>query len=211
MGEWRERGERPERAGPVAAVVLAAGSSRRMGRNKLLLALGGESVLRRAVRSAVDAGLDPVIVVLGHDADRAGEELAGLRCLPVLNPDHARGMNGSIRAGIAAVPRAAIAAVVALADMPLVSSAMLVELVARYRAGVTPLVASIYGDVLAPPMLYDRALFGELGALDGDGCGKRVVKRHRAEALTVAWPPAALVDLDLPEDYERVRAGLGGT
>jgi molybdenum cofactor cytidylyltransferase len=197
-----------ERAGPVAGVVLAAGSSRRMGTNKLLLTIGGESVLRRAVRRAVEAGLAPVIAVLGHDSDRAAAQLAGLPCHAVLNPDHERGMNGSLRAGVAAVPPEAIAAVVLLADMPLVTSDMIAELVRRYRAGAAPLLLSTYGEVLAPPMLYDRTLFGELGEfLDGDGCGKRVAKRHRAEALEVAWPPAALADLDFPDDVRRVERG----
>jgi len=181
-----------------------------MGENKLLLALAGEAVVRRSAKSALVAGLDPLIVVLGHDAERVRAELAGLRCQPVVNLDHARGMNSSLRCGIAAVPPGAPAAVVLLADMPLVTAAMIEELVARYRADAARLVVSDYGGVLAPPMLYDRSLFGELGELQGDGCGKRVVKRHRAEAATVERPPAALADLDLPGDYERIRADLPG-
>ena len=198
----------PERAGPVAGVVLAAGASARMGRNKLLLDLGGESVVRRSVRCVLEAGLDPVLVVLGHEADRVRAELAGLPCVPVVNLAHARGMNTSLGAGIAAVPSGAIAAVVALPDMPLVTPAMVAELVRRYRGGTAPLVVSRYGETLAPPMLYDRALFGELTGLEGDGCGKRAARRHRAEAVVLPWPEAALADLDEEADYERVRAEL---
>lgn len=197
-----------ERAGPIAGVVLAAGSSSRMGTNKLLLRLGRESVLRRAVRRVAEAGLDPVVVVLGHEPDRAFAELVGFRCRAIVNPDHARGMNTSLGAGIAAVPPDAIAALVALADMPLVTAGMMAELVQRYRHGQAPLVVSEYGGIVAPPMLYDRELFGELTGLAGEGCGKRVVKRHRAEALLVPWPVAALADLDEPVDYERIRAEL---
>jgi molybdenum cofactor cytidylyltransferase len=119
-------------------------------------------------------------------------------------------MNGSIRCGIAAVPPEAAAAVVGLADMPFVTAEMIAAVVARYRAGGAPLVASEYGGVLAPPMLYDRRFFGELGELHGDGCGKRVVTRHRGEVETIAWPAAALADLDDPGDYERVRAEISG-
>jgi molybdenum cofactor cytidylyltransferase len=203
----------PERTGSIAGVVLAAGSSARMGTNKLLLRLGDESVLRCAVRQALEAGLDPVLVVIGHDADRARAELAGLSCRPVLNLEYARGMSSSLHAGIAAVPPEAIAAVVALADMPLVTAAMMAELVLRYRRGSAPLAVSEYGGVLAPPMLYDRALFRELLVVHGNGghgCGKHVVKRHRAEAIFVPWPPAALTDLDVPTDYQRILAELGG-
>lgn len=199
----------PER-GRVAGVVLAAGASRRMGQDKLYLRLEGETLLRRAARRAAAAGLDPVLVVVGRDPDRAEAELAHLACAAVRNPEPERGMNASLRRGIGAVPEDAAAAVVALADMPLVTSAMLADLVARWRADGAPLVVSDYGGVLAPPMLYGRRLFPELGELDGDGCGKRVVKRHREEAATIARAPAALADLDEPADWERIRAGLEG-
>jgi len=193
---------------PVAGVVLAAGTSSRMGENKLFLRLGGETVLRRAVHTALAAGLEPVLVVLGHESERARTELEGLPCAPVLNPDYARGIHTSLRTGIAAVPEDAPAALVLLADMPFVTAEMVLAVVARYRGGEAPLVVSTYDGVDAPPMLYDRALFAELRALDGDGCGKRVVKRHRGEALDVAWPAAALGDLDQPADVERARAAL---
>jgi molybdenum cofactor cytidylyltransferase len=199
-----------DRSGRVAGVLLAAGTSSRMGRNKLFLPLGGISVLRRAVAAARGAGLDPVLVVLGHESDRALAELQGLPCTPVINEEYARGMNTSVRAGISAVPDDASAAVVMLADMPFVTAGMVRGLMERYRSSETPLVVSTYGDVLAPPILYGRALFPELRALDGDGCGKRVVKAHREEAVEVAWDPVALADLDVPEDLERVRTRLEG-
>lgn len=199
-----------DRSGRVAGVLLAAGTSSRMGRNKLFLRLGGTSVLRRAVASARAAGLDPLLVVLGHESDRALAELEGLLCTPVLNPEYARGMNTSVRAGISAVPDDAAGAVLMLADMPFVTEDMLRSLVDRYRTGDAPLVVSTYGEVLAPPILYGRPLFPELRALSGDGCGKRVVKAHRAEAALLAWPPSALADLDVPEDLERVRSWIEG-
>ncbi len=199
---------RPERDGAVAGIVLAAGPSTRMGENKLLLRLDGETVLARAVRRAVAAGLDPVLVVLGHEAERALPELAGLPCRPVVNPDYARGLNASARAGIAAVPSRARAAVVLLADMPLVTARMIAAVVERYRQSDAPLVICEYGGVQAPPTLYDRSLFAEIGGSAGEGCGKRVVRRHRAEAEAVDWPAEALADLDRPEDYERIRAEL---
>lgn len=207
-----------ERIGPrkVAGVLLAAGSSTRMGgANKLLLELDGESVLRRAARRAAAAGLDPVVVVLGHEAERAQAELARGKLLDVavrtvVNPDYALGVNGSLKTGIAAVPADVRAAVVLLADMPFVTEEMIGELVARYRASDAPLVVSEYGGVSAPPILYDRSLFAELGAMAGEGCGKQVVRKHRAEAIVVEWPAAALTDLDRPEDWERIRAGAAG-
>jgi molybdenum cofactor cytidylyltransferase len=201
--------EPSERSGAVAGVVLAAGSSTRMGRNKLFFELDGETLLRRVVRRAIAAGLDPVIVVVGHEAEHARAEIAALPCKPVDNPDHALGINRSLRTGISHVPERARAAVVMLADMPFVTGRMVAELVARYRDSTAPLVISAYGDVNAPPMLYDRALFSELQQMKGEGCGRQVVRRHRNEAISVSWPEAALQDIDVPEDYERIRAELG--
>ena len=198
-----------ERSGAVAGVVLAAGSSTRMGRNKLFFELDGETLLRRIVRRAIDAGLDPVLVVVGHEGERARTELAGLPCTPVDNPDHAFGINRSLRTGISYLPERARAAVVMLADMPFVTSRMVASLVARYRESTAPLVISAYGDVNAPPMLYDRALFPELQRMEGEGCGRQVVRRHRHEAVALSWPSAALQDIDVPEDYERIRAEIG--
>jgi molybdenum cofactor cytidylyltransferase len=199
-----------ERADRIAGVVLAAGASSRMGKNKLLLRFGGTSVLRRAVATALEADLDPVLVVLGYQSDRARAELADMPCTTVVNEDYARGMNTSVTTGIAAVPADAAGAVLMLADMPLVDTAMLCALVERYRASVAPLVVSVYGEVIAPPILYGRALFEELRALDSDTPGKRVVNEHRHEAVQLQWPVSALTDLDVPEDVERVRAAVEG-
>lgn len=200
-----------ERPGRIAGVVLAAGTSSRMGKNKLLLQFGGTSVLHRAVATALDADLDPVLVVLGHESDRARAELGDIPCTTVLNHDYARGMNTSVRAGIGAVPGDAAGAVLMLADMPLVDAAMLRALVDEYRASSAPLVLSTYGEVIAPPILYGRSLFAELEALEADACGKRVVKAHRHEAVELRWPIAALTDLDVPADVERVRVAVEGS
>ena len=194
-----------ERALPVAGLVLAAGTSTRMGRNKLLLNLGGEVVVRRAVRRAIAAGLDPVIVVVGHEAERIEQALADLACHSVRNDQPERGVNRSLWVGMEALPEATPAVVVILADMPLITSAMYQALVEQYRATAAPLVVSSFGGVTAPPTLYDRALFGQLGAPDGDGCGKRVIQSNRDRAAVLQWPRELLTDLDVPADYERVR------
>jgi molybdenum cofactor cytidylyltransferase len=182
-----------------------------MGTNKLLLEIDGETVVRRAVHRAIVAELDPVIVVLGHDAERVERELEGVgpTCRTVVNPDYASGINSSLKTGIANLPATVDAAVVMLADMPFVSADMIAALVERYHArGRPPLVISDYGGVNAPPMLYDRALFPELQTMEGEGCGMVVVKRHRSEAEVLHWDDGKLADLDVPSDYEQVRLGL---
>jgi len=197
-----------DRTGNIAGIVLAAGTSTRMGENKLLFDLAGESVVHRAVRIATEGGLNPVIAVLGHEAGRVRRELEGLTCVVVENPDYANGVNSSLKTGIAAVPASAAAVVVMLADMPFVTAEMIASLIARYRTSSAPLVISDYDGVNAPPMLYDRVLFPELQTMEGEGCGRVVVRRHRQEAEVLAWPAAALTDLDVPDDYARVRSAL---
>jgi molybdenum cofactor cytidylyltransferase len=180
-----------------------------MGQNKLLLRLDGEAVVRRAARRALAAGLDPVVVVLGYEADLAAAELSGLAIRIVVNADHGGGIHTSRRAGLAAVPSDAPAAVVLLADMPFVTEQMLAALVARYRESEALLVASEYAGEPAPPTLYDRTLFPEIAGLEGEGRAGQVVRGHPGEAVVVAWPAAALGDLDRPEDYERALAEGG--
>ncbi len=195
-----------DREGPVAGILLAAGTSSRMGKNKLLFELEGESVIRRAARRALAGGLSPLVVVLGHESDKAWKEIEDLPCEWSLNPLYEQGINSSLKAGVMAVRGLkAKAALVMLADMPFVTSEMIAAMIARYRQSTAPLVISDYDGVNAPPMLYDQSLFMELLLMEGEGCGRQVVRRHKAEAEVLPWPVSALQDLDVPEDYERVR------
>lgn len=181
-----------------------------MGRNKLLLELDGETVVRRAALVASEAGLDPVVVVTGHAPDAVEAEVADLGCRIVINEEHETGIHTSVTVGVAALDEGPEALIVMLADMPFVTADMLRALVGRYRETGAPLVLSRYGaDVNAPPMLYDRRLFGELSVMKRR-CGREVVKRHRDEALEIEWPEEALRDIDYPEDYERIRDELAG-
>ena len=192
----------------IAGIVLAAGRSTRMGENKLLMRIEGEPLVRRCARIVAEAGLDPVLVVVGHEAERIREALGGLACTEVPNERHALGMNTSLDAGVAAVPADSAAAVVVLADMPLVEARMIRALVERHRETGAALVSSRYGDVIAPPALYARAIFAELRGGQGDGRGREVLARHAGEVVLVDWPADALADVDLPGDLARV-AGRG--
>ena len=187
-----------------------------MGRNKLLLELDGETVVRRAARTAIDAGLDPVVVVTGHAHEAVAAQLHVFALTTVVNTNHGAGQHTSVAAGIAALgghcgaSDDCAAAIVMLADMPLVTTAMVREVATRYHESGAPLVVSRYGgEVTAPPMLYDRSLFGELMDIDAR-CGRQVVRRHRHEAIEVDWPAASLRDLDRPADYEAIRVELAG-
>lgn len=190
----------------VAAIVLAAGSSRRMGTNKLLLPLEGEPLVRRTVRRCLAAGFDRVVVVLGHEPARVRAALEGLSCEVVENADHARGVGTSIRAGVGAVADAVDAVVIVLGDMPYVTTDMLRTVASWYRATRPPVVVSEYGGVQAPPTLYDRALFERLLAIPDDSGGKAVAQQMAGLRVTVAFPESARRDLDAAADYEQAAA-----
>jgi molybdenum cofactor cytidylyltransferase len=128
----------------------------------------------------------------------------------VFNTAYSEGMSTSLREGFRAVPDEAAGGVALLGDMPLVSAAMIAALVDRFRAGRATLVISTYGGVLAPPVLYGRALFAELRTLQAADAGRQLVQRHRREAEEIVWPASALADLDVPADLERARAALAG-
>lgn len=206
----------PERGGqggeaPVAGVVAAAGMSRRMGRNKLLLEVEGQPLVRRSAQVALRAGLDPVVVVTGHDAEPVSAAVADLPCRIAFNPEYEAGLHASLAVGADSVASDPVAAVVVmLADMPFVTASMLRKVVACHRATKAAVVVSRYGEgPSAPPVLFNRGLFGELAAMDSGG-GRAIIEHHRADAEEVVWPPEAARDVDRPDDYHSVRAALAG-
>jgi len=172
-----------------------------MGTNKMLLELDGESLVRRAVRRALAAGLAPVVVVIGHEPDRIRAELKDLAVEFAVNPDYTGPTSGSLHRGLNALGPEVGAAVVMLGDMVRVTRETLAMLVAAARGTDAPLVVSRYGAVTAPPLLFRRALFPELLGWTGEGCGKTVVKAHSREAMYVDRPVALLADIDTPEDF----------
>ena len=176
-----------------------------MGRNKMLLPLDGEPLVRRAARRAKAAGYSPVIVVIGNEAEQVRAALDDVECTCVENPEFTGPTTSSLRIGLRQLPDDVTAVVVILADMVHVTDAMLRTMLETARTSEAPLVVSRYGETIAPPLLFRRPLFAELLEWHGEGAGKQVVQRHRAEAAIVDWPPAALADVDTPEDWARLR------
>ncbi len=189
----------------ISAIVLAAGSSRRLGRSKLLLDLGGEPVVRRVVAAAAQAEADEILVVVSPEG--LPEIQPALGALPVrwvVNEAHAEGMGTSIAKGAAAVGPGCRAAIVLQGDQPLVTDTMLRELVAAWGEGSRAFAGSSYQGVVTTPVVFDRGLFGELRALGGDRGARAVLERHPAEGTVVEFPPELGSDVDTEEDYQRV-------
>ena len=197
-----------QRAG-VTALVLAAGLSSRMGRPKPLLRLAGKPLLVHVLDALRASDVRETIVVLGAEAERVRREipLEGIRV--VLNADFAEGMSASIRAGLQAVSPHADGLLIVLGDQPLVTPATINALVARQEATGAPILVPTYAGVRGNPVLIHRSLSPEVEAITGDmGC-RGVVAGHAAEVLEVAVDdPGILVDVDTPEEFDRVEASL---
>jgi molybdenum cofactor cytidylyltransferase len=190
----------------VGAVVLAAGSSSRMGSPKQTLRFRGESLLRRAALAALGAGCRPVIVVTGANAELSRRELDGLDVREVLNTLWETGMASSVRAGVEGLVSGEAdvdAAVLLLCDQPHVTADVVSGLVAAHRANGSPVVASTYGGSFGVPALFGRALFDELARLEGSAGAKQVIKKYVSEAHFLPFP-CGEVDVDTPDDFSRL-------
>lgn len=207
----------PDRAEPVtaargrvAAVVLAAGASSRMGGvNKLLLAVDGEPMVRRVVAAAVASRADPVVVVLGHQADAVAAVVAGLGAELVRNPRPGAGMAGSIRAGVAALPGDCGGVLMCLGDMPWVEARHLDRLIAAFAAagGHGPWVPTWQGR-RGNPVLLGRRYFPALLALEGDRGARDLIASRPPGLQEVPMEDDAVHrDVDVPADLARDGSG----
>lgn len=203
-------------------IVLAAGSSSRMGAHKLLLPLGGRPLVAYAVAAACASAAEPVVVVLGRDADDVRAALPPGRYVTMVNPDYASGMASSVRAGLRALRAAGggrgrkpdsstAGALIALADQPLAGADLFDALLRAATEYPDEIVAARYDGRRGNPVVFPAALFAELERVEGDEGGRGVIARHPDLLRVIDWPdPRAALDVDRPEDYARVVSLLGG-
>lgn len=193
--------------GSVYGVILAGGSSSRLGRPKQLLALGDRPVLAHTVANALAASLDGVIVVLGHEVEAIRAQVEFGLARVVINERYAEGQSTSLHAGVAALPSDASAAVFILGDQPLIGPDVLDALVAAFRDGGAPIVQPSYEGQRGNPVLIASGLFPELLAVTGDQGARNVLRAHAAEVRVVEIPGSTPTDdLDTEEDYQRLLA-----
>jgi molybdenum cofactor cytidylyltransferase len=198
----------PERT--IAAIILAAGQSSRMGQHKLLLPLLGKPLLLHVVENALAAGCAEVLVVVGYQADAVRKLLANASVRVIDNPAYAEGQSTSMRAGIAALAPQIEAAMMLLGDQPLVKPAILQRLMQAWRDTAKPIVAPYYAGQRGNPVLFARALFPELLSVTGDQGGREVLQRHAREVEPVPIADAdAAQDLDTWQEYQALLKRLG--
>jgi molybdenum cofactor cytidylyltransferase len=190
--------------GLVTAIILAAGRSSRMGGHKLLLPYKGRPLVNRVLAAACASRADPVIVVLGHEAERVEGALQAEREFhAVHNPEYAEGMSTSLKIGLAATPKQAAGAVILLGDQPLVTSAIINSMIAASASAPEAIIAATYQGRRGNPVLFPRQYFAELQAISGDEGGRSVLARYPERVRLVEIDDAlAGQDIDTPEEYQ---------
>jgi molybdenum cofactor cytidylyltransferase len=190
----------------IAAVVLAAGGSSRLGEPKQLLRAGGTSLLRSAVEAAVMGGCSPIFVVLGARADESRAELDGLPIEVVRNERWTDGMASSIHAGVAAVESSAASAggvLLLVCDQPALTQEVVRRVCDAFDGEPGRRVACEYAGTVGVPALFERSLFPRLLELTGDSGAKELLLQEPDRVVRVPWPEGA-EDVDTPEDRSRL-------
>jgi molybdenum cofactor cytidylyltransferase len=205
-------GDAPRSAPVIAAVVMAAGRSRRMApHNKLLVPdKAGKPMIARVVDNVLSSNARPIMVVIGHQAEQIEHALAGRPIRYVHAADYAEGLSASLKAGIAAVPENCAAAIVCLGDMPLVTGRMIDRLISMYDPDAGRLIVQpTFRGKQGNPMLWDRRFFPEILAITGDSGARFLVGKHAASVVEVEMADdAVLRDFDTTESLATLPARM---
>ena len=193
----------------ICAIVLAAGESRRMGSQKLLLPFGKTTVIGHVVDELLRSELDGVYVVVGHEGKRISEELSGRSGTIVTNPDYKLGMLSSVRCGLRAIPQQCDKVLIALGDQPAITSELVNELVHSSSTTGKGIVVPLYRGKRGHPILFSTRYRDEV-LTSYDNAGLRgVLQAHPDDIFELTVPtPAVLSDIDSPDDYRRELASF---
>ncbi len=191
----------------IAAIVLAAGRSRRMGAQKLLLPLGGVPMIARVVDAVLAGTVDDVVVVIGPGGERIAAALAGRPVRFIANPNPDGEMLGSVRCGLRALPPKCEAALVVLGDQPGLTAGLIATLVGAFRSSGRGIVVPTHCGRRGHPLLIAARYRDEvLGRHDGVGL-RGLLNAHPEDLLEVELP-RLIEDIDEPSDYARAAASF---
>jgi molybdenum cofactor cytidylyltransferase len=196
-----------EKKNQIAALVLAAGSSSRLGQPKQLVEVGGETLLERTVGVVWQAGCREIAVVLGAHREKIAPLAEQLPVGLVYNERWAEGMGSSIACGIDFLQQhfpETEAVLIVLTDQPLLSEDFLLRLIKAYQTSAFKIAAADYGDAPGPPSIFGRDFFVELSNLNGQQGARKILQKHREQLASLPFPEGHF-DLDTPEDLERLR------
>ena len=189
----------------LAAVILAAGYSSRMGRFKALLPMCSESIIARVVGTFRQAGIEEIVAITGHSAELLEPDLHGMDVRAVRNPGYSRGMYSSVQVGVAALPSDVDACFLLPVDIPLVRPATVAALAARFAVEYPPITYPCFAGQRGHPPLISRSLFAEILNGNGDGGLRPVLERYQTTAINVdVLDEGVLLDMDTPDDYAQL-------
>jgi molybdenum cofactor cytidylyltransferase len=188
----------------VAAIILAAGRSSRMGSHKLLLPYKGRPIVNWVLAAACASQADPIIIVLGHEAQQVDAALQSERWfLAINNPWYVDGMSSSLKIGLAATPKDVDGAIILLGDQPLITSEIINAMIAESARDPDAIIAASYQGRRGNPVLFPRQYFTELEAITGDEGGRSVLTRYHERVRLMEIDDAlAGFDVDTPEEYQ---------
>ncbi len=187
----------------IGLILLAAGASKRLGKPKQSLHFKGETLLRRAVKTALASDCNPVIIILGANAEKFMREIEKFDVEIVENLNWEKGMGTSIQIGLEELLKIQpeiSGVILAVCDQPFVSAQLLNRLIENFRLTNAPIVASSYGDTIGVPALFSRNLFSELISLEADNGAKKIIYKHRDSVVKILFEAGAL-DIDTEQDY----------
>jgi molybdenum cofactor cytidylyltransferase len=189
--------------GRVGGIILAAGESTRLDGLKQWMTFRGKPLVLHAVETALEGGLDPVVVVVGKKADEIENLLGDDPIRVVKNSKPELGQSHSVRLGLEALKDQVEAVIFLLADMPLVTSELVKALVRKHQHTLSPIIAPFTEGRRGNPVIFDRRTFDDLQELDGDRGGRAIFSRYPVEE--VEWDDSVLFDVDSEEDLRRMR------
>jgi molybdenum cofactor cytidylyltransferase len=209
--------------GSFAAIILAAGSSSRMGagRHKLLLPLGNRPVLAHVIAATLASQARPIVLVLGHQAEQVRAHIATFTASPTVisieNPHYLQGMSTSLRAGLQTliqsedthgqISHSLAGVIILLGDQPLMTAHSIDALITCKQTTDKRIIAPLYNGKRGNPVLFDASLFPELMEIKGDEGARSVIERHKQEVATIELSEVvASYDVDTWEAYQAVVA-----
>lgn len=188
----------------IGIILLAAGSSSRMGQSKQLLEIGGEQLLLKSTQVALQSIAEKVIVVLGANESAHRKVIEQLPCEIIVNEDWQLGMGSSLKKGLAELLLIAPkleAVLVMVCDQPLLTSEHLNQIIKKFKLAKSQIVASYYSGSAGVPALFDKSLFEKLLNAEDQAGAKKIILQHKEVVQTIDFAQGA-IDLDTPEDYQ---------
>ena len=188
----------------ICAVVLAAGLSRRMGVQKLLLPFGGKTVIAHIVDQLLASTVNNVHVVVGHQAERISRELSDRQVSIVNNPNYKSGMLSSVRCGLQSQPEKCRAVMVVLGDQPSITTELIDQMLQSFATTENSILVPLYKGKRGHPILFSSLYRDEILTQHGDVGLRGLLHSHSDDIFELAVSSASvLCDMDCPEDYRR--------